>query len=441
MREKEFLPLVESVLGIPVLADFQRKSMSWGNSPGTLVIAAPTGSGKTLAFILPLLKLLKPPVGRIQAVVIAPTRELVLQITGVIRKIASGYKVTELYGGHKFLDEENSLKTVPDIVVATPGRLTDHIERRTIDIRTAGILVADEFDKILDLGFEKQFKTIFGKLHRLSRLILTSATPVDIPSWLQIGEVTSILENTGSEVRTRQRIHKVESPHKDKLYTLAALLRQIMPEGDEKTIVFVNHRESAERLFENLVRLGADPVLYHGALDQTGREDAIAMFNNGSRPLLIATDLAARGLDIENVRSIVHYHQPLTAESYLHRNGRTARIDRDGEIFLVVGPEEDLKPWVEYDDILYVDERDSPLKHSVIDTIAISSGKKEKLSRSDVVGFLIKQCGLESGEIGKIDVRDHNILVAVPSAKIGNILHLMNSLKIKGARRKCIRLA
>lgn len=438
MREKEFLPLLNQAFGIEELNPMQKESMAWGASSGTLMISSPTGSGKTLAFILPVLKLLKDPSGKIQCVIMTPTRELTLQVTEVIRSLAKGYKVTPLYGGHKFEDEENSLRDVPEIVVATPGRLVDHINRRTIDTRTARLLVLDEYDKILELGFEQDMKKVIKKLPNVSRIILTSATPVTtLPDWLGAENITRIDKNPESRDNGRLRVHKVETDTKDKIEALRTLLADIMPTGQEKTIVFVNHRESAERVADSIRKRGGSPGLYHGALDQSERENAIAMFNNGSTPLLIATDLAARGLDIAEVKNIIHYHQPLTEEAYLHRNGRTARIDREGDAYVIIGPEEDIKPWVEFDDEFYPSHSgDGHIPASDFVTLSFSAGKKEKLSKADILGFLVKQGNLTAGDIGKIDLKDHYSLAAVKRAAAKGLLERISNEKIKGQKRK-----
>ncbi len=180
MREKEFLPLVSERLGIKELNDMQRKMLEAVTQSGDIILLSPTGSGKTLAFALPVLKLLKPASGRVQVLVMAPSRELVIQIAGVFRAIAAAYKCTALYGGHNVEDEVNELRETPDIVVATPGRLLDHVKRRNIDLLPCRILVLDEFDKSLELGFEKEMSKVFLHLKNVSRILLTSATHTDM---------------------------------------------------------------------------------------------------------------------------------------------------------------------------------------------------------------------------------------------------------------------
>lgn len=417
----------------------QKRMMETASEKRDIMLLSPTGSGKTLAFILPVLKMLKVPTGRVQCVVIAPSRELVIQITGVFNTIAAEYKVTALYGGHKVEDEVNSLKVTPDIIVATPGRLLDHINRRNIDVLPVRILILDEFDKSLELGFEDDMKKITGRMKNVSRNILTSATRADIlPEFLKLEnpiEINYLEENI--RLRKRIRVNRVDASGKDKLETLLVLLHNIT-EGNvpERSIIFVNHRESAERVAEYLTKRGVDAVLYHGALDQRERETAIVKFNNGSRPILVATDLAARGLDIEGVKNVIHYHQALTEEAYTHRNGRTARVEEEGDIYILVGPDEDIKDYTEFDREIHLDSSAEVELKSGLATIAINGGKKEKLSKGDIVGFLTKECGIPASEIGRIAVFDHYSLVAVADRDIKSILSKGNSLKLKGARRR-----
>jgi len=438
MREKEFLPLVRDRLGIEELNPMQIKMLRSATESHDVILLSPTGSGKTLAFILPMLRALKPSTGRVQAVVIAPSRELVIQITGIISAIAGGFKVTPLYGGHKVEDEVNSLGAGTDIVVATPGRLLDHMQRRNIDLLPCRILVLDEFDKSLELGFDKEMKKIAERLKNVSRTILTSATRADLlPDYLNLTDpVTFDFLEEGKELRSRLHVHRVDTDGKDKLNSLRILLNDLaQKEGEQRAIVFVNHRESADRVAEYLKKEGIPAVLYHGQLDQREREQAVAMFNNGSRRVLVATDLAARGLDIENVKSIIHYHQALTPETYTHRNGRTARVDREGDIYVLVGPDEDVKPFTEFDDTCYPDYDAPQAKGAGMETLYFSAGKKEKLSKGDILGFLIKECGVEASEIGKINIYDHYSLAAVESGAAKRIVKDIRGRKIKGEKR------
>lgn len=437
MREKEFLPNLTK-LGIDEINDMQRRSMAAASETNEIKLQAPTGSGKTVAFTLPMMKWLNPSTGRVQAIIIAPSRELVIQIAGVVREIASGFKVSALYGGHNVEDEVNTLSVTPDIIVATPGRLLDHLKRGNVDPVPTRILILDEYDKSLELGFEDDMRKIFNRLKNVSRIILTSATATTVlPGFIKLDNPLEIdYSGNSGYVRERMKIYRVDTD-KDKLESLLGLLRSISKEDvPERTIIFVNHRESAIRVAEFLKKHKVSCALYHGELDQYQREDAISMFNNGSAPILIATDLAARGLDIKGVSSIVHYHQPLTPETYTHRNGRTARVDATGDIYVLTGPDEELKPFIETDGTYRPDPNASSSLKSDKATIRISAGRKEKLSKGDIVGFICKEGGLEAAEIGPITLSDHHALVAVPSSKARTLIKELEPKKIKGNRRK-----
>jgi superfamily II DNA/RNA helicase len=442
MKEKQFLPLVKERLGIAELNDMQKEVMATASTPGDIMLLSPTGSGKTLAFTLPMLKLLKEPTGRVQAVVIAPTRELVMQIYEIVRSLAQGFKVTPLYGGHNAEDEKNSLAAVPDIIVATPGRLLDHSQRGNIHLLPVRIVILDEFDKSLELGFEKEMKKLMDRMKNVSRVTLTSATDMPtLPDYIKTNNLRRFSYHAANkDLKARMRIYRVESSEKDKLQTLRQLLLSIVEHGDEKTLIFVNYRESAERVAQSLHKLGVNAGLYHGALDQHDREKAITLFNNGTRPILVATDLAARGLDIEEVKNIVHYHQPLTPDAYIHRNGRTARVADTGDVYTLIGPGEDVKEFVDFDGDFFPSPKMESIPTSGVVSVYISAGKKEKLSRGDIVGFLVNQGGYSADEIGKIALRDHYSLVGVKAgatnADDAERVAMMQLRKIKGVKRK-----
>ena len=234
-----------------------------------ILLLSPTGSGKTIAFTLRLLRALKAPDGRVQAVVMAPSRELAIQIADVIRPVAAGLKTVAFYGGHAMTEEVNSIKSTPDIIVATPGRLLDHLQRHTLDLADTRALVLDEYDKSLELGFHDEMKRIARRMPALKLIILTSATRLEeIPDFLHIKRLQTFDYSKGAQTASRVQNVRVDSPERDKLATLEALLRSL-PNG--RAIVFVNHRESAERVYEALKRAKFPVGLYHGGLEQRQR--------------------------------------------------------------------------------------------------------------------------------------------------------------------------
>ena len=439
MKPNEITSNIASRLGIENLNPMQQR-MTQTATRGTYILLAPTGSGKTVAFAIPLLKSLRKPDGHVQAVVMAPSRELVLQIYDVIRPIAPDYKTVAFYGGHSMQEETRSLAVTPDIIVATPGRLLDHINRRQLDLGAVSALVIDEYDKALELGFADEMRRVCRSLKGLGLVILTSATPLAaLPDYLPQTSVEKIDFSQSIEAPGRRmQVVEVESPARDKLDTLIELLRSL-PDG--RVIVFVNHRDAAERVHSALRAASLPAGLYHGGLEQNERENAIELLANGSTPILVATDLAARGLDIPELSAVVHYHLPVSPEAWTHRNGRTARQDATGDIYVIVNEGEDIPEYINFDrSYVPTGHNDRPIRSGVA-TLYFNVGKKEKISRGDIVGFLIAKGGLDSDEIGRIALRDHCALVAVPRDKAAALVKTLAPEKIKNTRARITRLS
>ena len=441
MKEKEIISNIREKLGIECLNDMQREMLDSINEPGDLVLLSPTGSGKTLAFIAPMLKELKAPNGKLQAVIIAPSRELVIQIFGIVRAIATGHKVTCCYGGHSVADERQSLSVVPSIIVSTPGRLLDHINREHINVFTTRLLVLDEFDKSLELGFHDEMKRILRRMPNISRRTLTSATMIDeFPDFLLLHQVRIVnFLADKKELDSRLTVWSVRSDAKDKLEAALSLLKSITP---GRTIIFANHRESAERIQEFLVQRGVSAGLYHGGLDQQEREMALTLFDNGSNLILVTTDLGSRGLDIADVASIIHYHLPTSREIYTHRNGRTARVAANGNVYVLLGPNEEVPDYITFNDELSLNKANATAElKSQVASIYFNAGKNEKICRGDIVGFIANNGGITAQEIGTISLHDHYAIVAVPRAKVDDILSRIARLKIKNKRVRITRLS
>lgn len=442
MKLSEILTQIRTRLGIESLNAMQEKVVAT-DSATNLVLLSPTGSGKTVAFATAMLKTLPPPSGSVAATVIAPSRELVVQIYRVVRELAAGYKVVALYGGHSMADEKNSLRPVPDIVVATPGRLLDHVNRGNIDLYTTRVLVLDEYDKSLELGFHDEMSRLVRTMPNLKRTLLISATRLpEMPPFMTMKRVETLdflpeAVAAGSDPRRRTQVVEVASPVADKLETLGSLLASL-PNG--KVIVFVNHRESAQRVYQALRAIGLPAGIYHGALEQPDREKAVDLLNNGTTPILVSTDLGARGLDIDGVQAIVHYHMPTSQEAWTHRNGRTARVDASGTVYVITSEADSVPDYVRFDRAYVPTGRsDDPIRATAA-TLYFNAGKKEKISRGDIAGFLMKQGGLSSGEVGRIIVRDHSSLAAVPVAKVGAVLAAVGQEKLKGKRVRISRM-
>jgi len=425
---KDIIKSAQERLHIEALTPMQHKLAGLSDGEKAVALIAPTGSGKTLAFALAMLPRINGASGRVEGLVVSPTRELTLQIAKTLDAVAPGLRITALYGGHSVLDETRSLDAaVPDIVVGTPGRILDHINRGRLDLYRVKVVVCDEYDKSLELGFQEEMRRIIKKIRIPKLIILTSATRLDaLPRWLGIEELTTL--DFGSMPQPKLDEYVVESPDADKLNTLAALLSTLPP---ERTLVFVNHRESAERVYQFLRKERFPAILYHGALDQQDRETAVDLFTNGTTPIMVATDLAARGLDIPQVRSVVHYHQPLTPETRTHRNGRAARMGAEGEVYHILAPGENVD---DVRKILRVDERPAAARHNTPRTLYFHAGKKEKLSKGDIVGALTGTGGLSAGQIGMIALHDHRALVAVTDVDADALAASLNASRIKARR-------
>jgi len=400
-----------------------------------VVVMSPTGSGKTYAYLLPLIQRLDASSDELQAVVLVPGRELALQSANVLKDLGSGLRCMALYGGRPTMEEHRVLRDVkPQIVVATPGRLNDHLDKLNINAETIKWLVIDEFDKCLEFGFQDEMMSILSKLPNIERRILLSATKSDsIPKFVSLGRTIHLDYRIEEEnIPDRIRLYTVTSNEKDKLESLKKLLLSL---GDKSSIVFLNYRDAVERTAAFLKENGFTISWFHGGLDQRKREAALYKFSNGSAPILVSTDLASRGLDIPDVDNIIHYHFPETEDSYVHRVGRTARWDKEGRTFFILGPDEHLPEYVNND----YEEYQLPVslpKPALprMGTIYIGKGKKDKISKMDIVGFLCKKGGLNSSDIGKIDIKDRFTYIAIVSTKIKKTISLTKGEKIKGIR-------
>lgn len=400
-----------------------------------VVVLSPTGSGKTLAYLMPLVKLIDPKVDEPQLVVVTPGRELALQSTEVLKSMGTGLRTMACYGGRAAMDEHRVMnKVLPQVIFGTPGRLTDHLDKGNFSAEHVKYLVIDEFDKCLEMGFQDEMGRLIASLPYLERHFLLSATEAEeIPRFVHMGRVETIDYRMDEEqVPERIRIYQVKSPQKDKLETLAQLLLSL---GDESSIVFLNYRDSVERTNEFLRSRGFATSAFHGGLEQHEREDALYKFSNGSANIFVSTDLGARGLDIPDIDNIIHYHLPECEDSYIHRVGRTARWEATGKAFFLLGPSEDIPSYVdaEVEDYEIPSDLPAPAKPRMA-TIYIGKGKKDKISKGDIVGYLCKIGQLQSSEIGKIDVKDRYAYVAVSRTKLKQVLKLTAGQKIKGIK-------
>ena len=434
MQQKKYsLPTILSNFKIDALNEMQLASIEANKNEQDIILLADTGSGKTLAFLLPVVELLDVENTTTQALIVVPSRELALQIEQVFKTMGTGFKVTCCYGGHLRETEENNLLQAPALIIGTPGRLVDHIKRGNIKCSGIETLVLDEFDKSVELGFQEELSFILDSLKSLNKRILTSATEAaEIPAFIGLKEPTTLNFLTG-EAKEALAIEVVKSDDKDKSETLFRLICMI---GNRSAIIFCNHRDAVERTSAILKEKGIVNEFYHGALEQHERDSALCKFRNGTTDVLVTTDLASRGLDIPNIRYIIHYHLPHTEEVFIHRNGRTARIEASGTAIIILGPEEKMPSYISVDK-----EIELPAELSLPDkpkwsTLFIAAGKKDKVNKIDIVGFLTQKGHVKKTDIGLIEVKDFFSFVAVRKSQVGGILETIKNEKIKNKKVK-----
>lgn len=422
-------------LSISELNTMQKAVIEKAASVQNLLLVAPTGTGKTLAFLIPVVKRLSDGYRGVQAIIVAPSRELVLQIEQVFRNMKTSFKVTVCYGGHPMKIEQDRLRDVPAVIIATPGRLADHIERGSIQPSTTKIVVLDEFDKSLEMGFQEQLKRLFKALDGKQQHILTSATNNEaLPEFLPFRkpEILNFLPEIQDAKNLELKLIRTKSTDK-----VEALMRLVASFNREVSLVFCNHREAVDRISKLFRDYHFEHGTFHGAMEQIDREKNLIKFRGGAHHVLITTDLAARGLDIPEIRHIVHYQLPPREEEFIHRNGRTARMHAQGQSYLILADDESLPPYLN-DGIPEVAvpkalKLPPPPEYACL---YISAGKKDKISKGDVAGLLMKKGGVKGDDVGLITILDYASYVSVKRAMVKDILPRIRNEKLKTIKVK-----
>ncbi|KIO75718.1 helicase [Pedobacter lusitanus] len=429
--------MVEKVLGnlkITSLNEMQQASIAATDSGKDVVLLAPTGSGKTLGFLLPVLKKLNTATKGVQALVLVPSRELALQIEQVFKQMGTGFKVNCCYGGHPVKTERNNFEQPPALLIGTPGRIAYHLRKENFDESSITTLVLDEFDKALEFGFQEDMAYIIGTLRSLKQRMLTSATQMEvIPEFTGLKSPAEINFLKDVKVAPDLKLKKVMTTAEDKLDTLFELICKI---GNKTTLLFCNHRETVDRISDLLIDKDLAHDIFHGGMEQDERERALLKFRNGSIKILITTDLASRGLDIPEVEYIIHYQLPYTEDAFLHRNGRTARMNAKGTAYLIM-TEEEKYPFLKSDiEIEKLKGNYQLPKDSQWQTLYIAAGKKDKVNKIDIVGLLLKKGGLEKDDVGLIEVKDQSSYVAVKRNMVHKVLAALANERIKNKKVK-----
>jgi superfamily II DNA/RNA helicase len=414
-------------LNIHRLNPMQQEAIAVIETTANTILLSPTGTGKTLGFALPLLKSLTSDCNDIQALILVPTRELAIQIEQVIRTMGSGFKVNAVYGGRPISKDKIEIKHNPAILIGTPGRILDHFNSDRFSKESIKTLILDEFDKSLEQGFEDQMKSIINQLPAISKRILTSATQgVSIPGFVKLDKPTTI-NYLNQNTPLKLAIKTVISPDKNKLKTLLSLLEHI---GNEPGIIFCNFRDSINAVSEFLELHTISHTCFSGGMEQKERERALIKFRNGSSQVLLATDLAARGIDIPEVKFIIHYELPIHQEEFIHRNGRTARVNAKGTAYVLKWKDQLLPEFILNVKGIDISEK-APHKPQYWKTLFISGGRKDKISKGDIAGLFFKQGKLNKHELGTIELKQDCAFVAVPLSLADDLVLHLNNTRLK----------
>ena len=416
-------------LQIENLNEMQKETQEVIHSNSNVILLSPTGTGKTLAFLLPTIAELDPQETEIQMLILVPSRELAIQIEQVIREMGTGYKANAIYGGRAGAKDKIDLKHRPAILIGTPGRIADHFRRESFEVSSIKTLILDEFDKSLEIGFEAEMKEVVRRLPNIKKRILTSATQgVQIPEFVGLKNAKKI--DYLEEGVPQLTVKTVISPEKDKLKTLVDLICHL---GNQPGIIFCNFKETIQYVSDYLAKNRIAHGCFYGGMEQKDRERALIKFRNGTYQLLIATDLAARGIDVPEIKFIIHYQLPPHAHEFTHRNGRTARMFNDGTAYVLKWEQENLPEFINPDGIESLTKASLP-SGSVWKTIFVSGGRKDKISKGDIAGFFIKQGKLENDELGNIELKQDCAFVAVKSSKIEQLVELTDNTKLKSKK-------
>lgn len=413
--------------GIQQLNELQDKTLNHFQKQKHLAVYAPTGSGKTLSFLLPLLTTLQTTDNT--ALILTPTRELALQIESVWKSLKTGINSTVCYGGHSVKIEVNNLLANPQLIIATPGRLADHLRRENISLKKCDFLIIDEFDKCLELGFKTEVQWIIQLTEKRKHTIFTSATKLEETEIEVQWSDFQTLDFTDQQMQPDLQYYILPEA-KNRLDQLKDYLisTKLAP-----TIVFCNYREEVDDIGNFLTDNEIVHTTYHGGMEQFERERSLLKFSNLSAPVLICTDLGSRGLDIPDVANIIHFGYPLNESSHTHRNGRTARMQKSGKVIYFAADESKINPEIldQTSNLTINRERYTPPS---INTLYFSAGKKDKINKVDLIGFLCQVGGLPKDKVGKITVMDHASFVAVDKDNILQWIQELNRNKIKSKK-------
>ncbi len=452
------LPLAPAVLanlqrlGYERMTPIQAASLPLALAGRDLIAQAKTGSGKTAAFALPLLARLDPRSFAVQALVLCPTRELAEQVAQEVRRLAraeDNLKVLTLCGGATLRPQAASLAHGAHVVVGTPGRILDHLSRETLSLAALNTLVLDEADRMLDMGFAEDIAAVVRRCPSGRQTLLLSATwPEGVTKmarrFMREAQEVKLAERHAAG-KIRQRFYEVSE--EERLPAVMRLLEHFRPVS---TLAFCNTKQRCRELAALLQARGLVALELHGEPEQRDRDQVLVQFANRSCSVLVATDVAARGLDITGLEAVINVDVTPDPELHVHRVGRTGRADEAGWAFSLVGPGEMERPdriekmqgeafdWHPLSELKPSDDPE-PLRPPMA-TVQILGGRKDKIRRGDVLGALTKDIGLRGDQVGRIDVKEFATYVAVERAVARETAKALNATKVKGRAVKATRL-
>ena len=430
ISRKELLKSFLEKFNISALNPMQIEARKAIYAGGDVVLLSPTGSGKTLAFLLPLIERLDSKAEGIQAIVLVPSRELAMQIEQVARQLGSGFKINAVYGGRSGQMDKADLKTKPALLIGTPGRIADRFRRDDMDLSGVKTLVLDEFDKSLEVGFEREMSEIVRSLRAVNQRVLTSATDaVAIPDFLGIEEPISI--DYLNQHRPRLTVKTIAAEAGGRLEVLAELLGKLK---GQPGIIFCNFKESLFDASDFLFDHKIEHECYYGGMEQIDRERALVKFRNGTCQLLLSTDLAARGLDIPELKFIIHLELPYHSNEFTHRNGRTARMNAKGAAYVLHKKSKPLPEFIKEVQPEKLDVKDMTFDSAEAQkcrTLHISGGRRDKISKGDIAGLFFKKGGLSKEQLGVIELQQSYAYVAVARSMAHKVVELTNNHRLK----------
>ncbi|KEI70187.1 ATP-dependent RNA helicase DbpA [Endozoicomonas elysicola] len=437
-------------LGYLEMTPIQQQSLPELLEGKDVIAKAKTGSGKTAAFAIGLILKLKQSDFGCQALVMCPTRELATQVAQEIRRLVryqQNIKVVTLCGGQPIGPQIGSLEHGAHVVVGTPGRIQDHLRKKTLSIARTSTLVLDEADRMLDMGFIDAIENIISHLPEQRQTLLFSATyPEGIKTLSQRFQhqpVEITVESTHSHEHIEQRFYHAENT--DKPAMLIKLLKHYEPES---SVIFCNTKQECKKVGSELYDAGYKPVVLHGDMEQKERDQMLVRFANQSSTLLIATDVAARGLDIDNLAAVINYDLSRDPEVHVHRVGRTGRAGKKGlalslhtqrEQYKLDNISDYLKAPLVFGDPKVLIENRQPEPAPMV-TLAIDGGRKHKVRPGDILGALTGDAGIAGDQVGKINIFDFVAYVAVKRESARSALNRLEQGRIKGRKFKVRRL-